>query len=291
MTDINDEKNIEALLRAGKALGNPVQVAGRAAGVIVPEGYKLEKLEQAVLPAMPETVHQKVTLNEMESFAAYVNHFKIANATTLFANPPYAGAAGIVPPLFLAVIDYHEPGEPDRCGHVVTYPCPFSHEWNTWMSIHGKALTQEQFVDFLDENMQDIVEPDAATVHEVALNFSSKTDVKFAAKMDRVSGGVSLTYEETVEGGSSHPDKGRIAAFDSMTLSIPVFLGGDAEDVKVRIQWKPRDGKLVITVKLHRAPQIVAEAFNALCADMEKLTQIVPLVGMPERETKHHSWL
>lgn len=252
----------QTLLDAGSALGAPKVVPGYLPVVIVPDGFTAEPLFHETLPPLPDHIRQTVNFHSADSFIGYLNVFK-DNLTRVFCAVPATGLTGC--PAFEAILDYHTAVAnhlPSRCSHRAKYTCPLSLEWLTWAGCHGKPMTQKEFVEFVDDNVVDIVSPKAADVLELARDFNAKTEVKFASKVNAITGGVSLNYQEDTESGG--PAAGQLKAFDRMTLSIPVFDGEEPRTIEAKVQWVPRDGKLAVTVKLYRPSQAKAEEFVKL---------------------------
>ena len=277
------------LLAAGKALGDiKPSPHGFAPVVVIPDGYKVEPLAPSALPALPDHIRQVIIVDDAESFTRYVQRFGSVE-TVLFATLPQGTGAGAG---FLAVFDYHAGGKSmertaGRCAHRVSYPCPFSLSWTTWMGIHGKALPQPAFIEHVQNNMAEITAPDGATVLELATGFESRTDVEFASKKCRTTGGLQLTFKETIDAGAKG---GTIKVFDAMTLQMPVFEGGRAYDVAARVEWNPRDGKLSVTTSLYRPADIIRRALADLADEITDATGMLAFTGKPEMEREHGSW-
>ena len=291
MTDIEDSINpsdTAAILAAGKALGKPIIQDGKQPVVIAPAGYALTPLPRLADAPLPDYIRQTVNLNTAESFSAYVKAFG-SDASRIFALWPGVGAAS---GYFAAILDYHPDGgvkvpSPGRCAHRAVYDCPLSLPWKAWSAEDGKPRAQADFIEFLLANGSDIRKPEGAAVLEMVSNFESKTDVTFASKVCRVTGGLALAYKEDVTAGSQG---GTLKVFEEMTLAIPVFEGGKPVEVKCRMAWKPRDGKLSVTVTMHRPADLVRAAFAATSEEIAKQTGTAVLQGRANPDTSAGSW-
>lgn len=281
--DFDTTNVLNSALAAGKALGGPIKAEGREPMIIIPEGFKAEVPPHQKLAPLPDHVIQSVTLNDCESFAAYVKRYQNAE-TVIFASLPTPSTSA----QFLAIFDYHaaqKDGEADkqarRAAHRATYPCPYSPEWKLWTAVNGQALHQAAFIEFIDQNTPDIVTPDSATLMQLAMNFESRTNVKFRTAVDRVTGGRQLTFVEQVETGpEGNPEKVKVP--EVFTLRLPVFEGGTPFEQKGRFEWRPSDGKLKVTIQLYRPEETIRTALDALRADIVAATEIEPLTGSPK---------
>jgi hypothetical protein len=277
------DAGVSHLLNAGRAMGQPIRESGHETCVLAPGadgGWHLEILPKEIEDPLPGHIRQYVRLDEAESFASYVKRFQRTETTLLAKLPTNAGTSDAE---IRAIFDYHLGSREDqdshrasRMAHVAVYPCPFSIEWKTWMNIHGKGLRQNDFIDFMEENARDVVTPSAATLLELGMNFSSKTEVNFQSRVDRKTGGLVLNYSEEV---NNRDTPGRLEVPDQLLLRIPVFQGGELMDQGARISWVPRDGKLSITVKLYRPEETVLKAFSLVRSEIKEATGREILIG------------
>lgn len=283
-----DSTAINTILTAGAAARPAVDRKSSPSHILAPEGFQLLDVPAAEFPPLPDHIRQSVTLRDPDSFARYVKRYKDSR-TLLFSTLP----EGEKDAAFLAVFDYHHGTKEgdggtgdtdsgvktlaDRCAHRATYPCPFSIEWNEWQAIDGVPFTQRDFIDFIDEHAPDVTQPDSASLMEFAMNFSSKTEVKFQSNVNRTVRGTFLTYQEEAAAGAP----GQIQVPAELKLNIPVFEGGKPFPLTARIEWDPRGGSLKITVKLQRAARVMREALDDIRAEIEAATEIEPLTGAP----------
>lgn len=262
----------EELLRAGKALGTPLSVpAGYQPSVIVPIGYELKPLERVKepLPALPDHLRARVRLDDADSFVAYVKAFQTHTMRIIATAPKLkeVTATSSGGAKFTAHLDYHEGGpeqKAHRAAHIAEYPVPLSIEFGIWIGNSGKAMTQDEFIKFIENNSPDLISPDSATIMEIAMNFQSTSEVKFTSKVDRVTGGNILHYQQDIEAGVA--TQGKMKVPEWLLLKFPVFEGGKAYDFRGRIEWRPRDGKLTISYHIQRPHEV----FRAALADLRQ---------------------
>lgn len=283
--------NVEELLRAGKALGTPnTPPAPFAPYAVIPDGFTLTPLPLRPLNPLPDHIRQAVRLEDSESFITYVKAFRI-HTTRVFAaavklqnvSPNNAGGAK-----FTALLDYHE-GQTEqkaaRVAHVVEYPVPLSLEFSIWLASSGKGLAQMDFVQFIENNCMDVVKPTSADLMELALNFEAKTSVTFQSKVDRVSGGRSLIFQEDVAAGQSG-NIGQMKVPDGLTLRIPVFEGGKPYEFQARLEYRPQSGRLTITYHLQRPHDVFRAAWKDLRAEIATALELEILTGSADLPAK-----
>jgi len=284
--ELNKSENSPAiLLAAGKALGEVVEPSRPYRPyAIIPEGYRMETLEFEALPPLPDHIHQRVYLKTEESFVSYVKKFRTHTTMVFGVGASSNVKSGESGASFTAYLDYHEGGrdqKPSRVNHMASFEVGFSSEFRAWAAYDVVALAQGDFINFIEQNSRDVVSPDSATLMEVIINFESHTSVQFRSKVDRVTGGRSLTFEEKIEAGS--PSVGKIKVPDALKIKIPVFEGGREYEFNARMEYRPRDGQLRVVYHLHRPFEVVTKALEDMKSEIEGALETEILIGVVMR--------
>ena len=309
-SEIPSASAVEELLRAGKALGTVIDPPpGHSPLILRPEGYVLEPVPLAPLRPLPDHIRQQVELLDAESFIAYFKAFRTSTARLfcaplnleLLAQGRNGGAR------FTAVLDYHAGGDgardaefaktapasaavysaARRLAHVATYPVPLSLEFTRWMLMNGKGTSQMDFVAFIEAHQLDVVSPDSATLLELALNFEAKISVNFQSKVERVTGGRNLIFQETVDAGGGSASVDRLRVPEMLSLRLPLFEGGKLYEMKARMEYRPQNGKLSITYHLQQPHQVFRAAWQQLRDEIADALEIQVLTGSP---ALHPGW-
>ncbi len=266
----------KALIDLGRELGKPFPVSDRNQVIIIPDGFTAVAAPFVPIAPLPDHVVQRVTLYELESFTAYVKRYQ-KSETLVFVQTGVSGAT------FEAVFDYHQ-AEKDggdqvqHCSHIAEYPCPHSKEWQAWAGNNAKAMSQDAFAKFLDDNSVDITAPDSATLLEIVQDFEASINVDFSAKITPKTGAKTLLFTETVEGGGKGTS-GKLDVPDEITLSLPVFQGGKLFQVTARIRFRIASGKLSLWYELRRPHTVIESAVKDIVSDVIASTGITPLAG------------
>lgn len=241
---------VAAAIDAGMIVGQVRQIEKGGALIPLPHTAVIHDLEK-FLP-VPAYAKAKVNARTVAALIAYVGrHGKAESA--IFADVE----AGRVQ----AVVDYLSAGnDPAHKAHVCEYAAPFSEEWKRWTGIDSKKMPQAEFARFIEENREDIVTPDGATMLELSKTLDAKRKVAFKSGMRLDNGDYDLEYkdETTATGGGID---GKIAIPSEIELGIPVFYGGDRYKIKALFRYRIEDGKLVMWIDLHRSKHIRDAAF------------------------------
>jgi uncharacterized protein YfdQ (DUF2303 family) len=263
--------DIQAAIAAGAALGeprNPVAEPGAGIFTVVPKNYEVKSLEE-FLPH-PLRIEEKVSLQDADSFIAYVNSFKTAPSRIFF---------NVEDEEFRAILDYHETERPSWCGHVAMFKPRRSEEFKAWMDSNRKQMTQIEFARFLEERLGDIVEPNSAEMLQVALSFEAKKTVDFASGARLNNGQVQFQYDEIVRGTTQ---KGTIEVPEAFVLGIPIHVNGPAYRIDVRLRWRLQESKLVFWYEIVRPHRFIEDALKEIRQRVEQETGVGVFAGALE---------
>ena len=253
-----------AFRRGAEAVLRGLEVSHEVA--VVPAGMRLADLER--FAEAPRRLRQALAVRDLESFRRYLDVFGGPEAV-IFADENRAK--------ILAVLDYHQAAGPQWCEHRVCLALEVAEAWEAWKRINGQVLAHGPAAEFLEERSGDIIEPDAATVLEVAQGLQVDTAAKVVS-VQSLSGAKRLQFEESEEVRASAEG---IEAPEVLTLSIPVFQRFDDEEVRVRLFYRVRHKALVIGFRVLNADAVERAVFDAIVETLEAEGRYV-LRGWPE---------
>jgi uncharacterized protein YfdQ (DUF2303 family) len=140
-----------------------------------------------------------------------------------------------------------------------------SDEWKDWSDISGKLQPQLEFSEVLEDHLQDIREPDAATLLEIATTLQARKDLKFRSGIRLASGAISFEFDESLDASAGRA--GNLAVPETITLALCPFEGVDPYRVTARLRFRIANGSLKLGIVLDRPKVLVKDAFT----DMELL--------------------
>ena len=156
---------------------------------------------------------------------------------------------------FTAILDYHQPGVPSWCRHTVSVAYQHSHQFTRWKAADNKKMDQEAFAMFLDENVNDIINPTGAEV----VTFASKLEVtrteKFKSHCNLSNGEVAFTFTNDSSGDST------VKFPTEMTISLPIWINGDRIALKAKLFYRVIEGKLTFWFKLMMLEETIDHLF------------------------------
>ena len=271
---------VDRAIGIGNAQGKIIEVPGGVPGMLVPEGYKFQSLEQQIYNDLAEKKadHPKrkiaiVAVDEPGSFLGYWGLYSDEDSQA-FAISEQSVVRGI--------LDYHGVGSEKQAGwkqHQVVMTLKHSDEWNEWAKHNRQNKTQSDFAEFLEDHAPDIVDPSAATFIEMARDLRAKSDVQFDSKITMQSGASSLTFIENVQAGSG--PKGELQLPERFKIAIQIYLGMPKITMEARLRFRISSGKLVLWYDLYRMNYEKRTAFEAVVNRIQDGIKKQVFIGQP----------
>lgn len=223
------------------------------------------------LKAMPELlerekplrIKRQVLAHDVRGFIDYVNEFKRAGdehgESRIYAGP-------FEKPVLECRIDDHQPDEPSHVTHAVTFPCPLTREWKTWAEANGKKMNQVDFAEFVDANLVDIVEPNAADLLAATLDFSNSSKGEFSSAVRLKDGSSQFKWSQDNSGMEARfPDRIKIGlrVYEGLEQSYAMY---------ARLKFRINNGALALWLELERPDIVQRAAHEKLLAEVAEKT-------------------
>lgn len=156
-------------------------------------------------------------LGDVASWAEYVKRYAGSVDPYLTWN-----AKGLV-----AVLDYHSSDAAGRAQWTAHHPFTYSRQWLKWTALgDGTATTHSAMIEALEDNQEDIVEPDSATLMELlrGLKLTINKNVDMQQREDGTHF-IQAIQDQRVAGRQGTAD-----IPTRMSIAIPVFKGHKDKD-------------------------------------------------------------
>lgn len=247
--------------------------AANPQGVTLPAGARHEVLDLERFLPTPRRKHGAVTLNDGESFSRYVTKHVEAGATEMYAD--------VTAQTMVALLNDHAGDGAGWGDHRATLTLRRTPQWEVWAGHNGTLLEQLAFAELVEDNLPDIVEPDGATLLELAQSFQAHTKVRFESARHLQGGDRQLVYTEdtTATAGT----KGDITIPPTFTLGIAPFEVGEMYRVVARLRYRITDGRLRLGYRLDRPEDVLRSAFRDVVNEVQQRTGIDVLYGTARR--------
>lgn len=259
----------EKVFQLGLLQGNAHRESNGVPYVLVPESAQVVSIEQ-LLPA-PVRRRATVTCDELDSFTLYVNEFGEEGHTRIFAGRPES-------PSLLAILDYHgvDADEARWNEHRATFAPRPTEEWKRWCSIANQRISQADFARFLEDNILNVMEPDGASLLEIAHSLNAKKDVEFHSTVNLNNGTSALRYVETM---TTTGGNGEVVVPNALVLGLPIYQGGENYKVNARLRFCLDEREVFFTVEIPNRHLILERIWKELVAKVEKDTSSTVIRG------------
>lgn len=222
--------------------------------------------------ATPSRKTGHATLTDDDSLVAYVKRHADDETTTLWGDLDRGS--------IVAVFNDHNAATDDGGwgDHRATLKLRETEDWKHWLKNDGQLLSQDAFAEHIEDGVDAIREPAAATMLEIAQSFHAKSGASFSGGR-RLSGEVQFTYEETVTAKAGN--KGSLEVPETFVLGLAPFEGNDPYAITARFRYRLVDGRLALGYRLIRPDKIRRAAFDDVAAAVNAATDLPVMAGTP----------
>jgi len=178
-----------------------------------------------------------------------------------------------------AVLDAHSADEPGFGDHRLHLALRKTKAWEEWLALDGKLVDQDRFANFLEDHLPNLVEPDAATMLEIAQSIKATTKADFQSSSRLQSGERKFAYVEDTK--ASAGAKGDLAIPEVFRIAVPPFEGADAYSMTARFKYRLDHGHLTLGFKLEQPEERAKAAFADVLAAIAEGIDSPVLNGTP----------
>lgn len=178
-----------------------------------------------------------------------------------------------------AVLDAHSADKPGFGQHRLTLALRRTKAWDEWLALDGKLVDQDRFANFLEDHLPNLVEPDAATMLEIAQSIKATTKAEFQSSSRLQSGERKFAFVEDTKASAGL--KGDLAIPETFTIAVPPFEGADAYKMTARFKYRIGGGILSLGFKLEQPEERAKAAFADVLAAIAEDITVPVLNGTP----------
>jgi uncharacterized protein YfdQ (DUF2303 family) len=220
----------------------------------------------------PLTCRGSATVHDPADFVQYVNRLADEDSTTVWADPDRNRVVAV----FDDHADHLSAGWRAHTATLVLQPDP---DWQEWMAHDGQLRSQADFADQLESLAHTVIDPDPATMLEVATTFSAKRNVEFRSAQRVDNGDVELVYEETTKAKAGHT--GTVEIPSRFTIRVAPFLGVAPAEISARLRYRVEGARLSIGYALVRPDLIRRDAVAAMVGTLRDGITAPIFLGTP----------
>lgn len=256
MTDTPDAK-IAADLAVAATEPKALDTDAGPVTIVVPEHGRLVVVDPDRFRATPRRKRGTVKAHTPAALATLVNRHA-TSATVLYAD--------VESTRIVAVLNDDDADPAGWRDHIVRLDLRHTPEWKAWDNRDGVMVSQVEFAHFLEDHVDDVVEPDGATMLELAQTFTANTDRRFHSGVRLSSGDVDLRFSEDTDAKAGKD--GSLTIPEEFAIAVAPFDGSDKFKVRCRFRYRLNGGQLSIGYKMHRPDNVIREAFGDVVNDV-----------------------
>ncbi|MBP5931852.1 DUF2303 family protein [Streptomyces sp. LBUM 1479] len=248
MTDIDNAQTIvDTALRAAP----PAELSpGKVYAFHTSTGVHKVDLTGPEYKDQPDRKAGTTTVRDSTSFLAYwAKHADTSSEV-------YADAERLT---VTAVLDAHHPEAARWGGHRLHLALRETQAWKQWMHYDGKLMPQEQFAEFIEDHLPELLEPAAAEMLEISQSIQGVAKAEFQSGTRLASGERRLAYVETVTAKAGQ--KGELVIPETFVIGLVPFEGSDGYKLTARLRYRINGGPLQLGYKLERPDEVRRTAF------------------------------
>jgi uncharacterized protein YfdQ (DUF2303 family) len=271
--------NLQHAIEAGKSLTQVHHINGFKAmitGPHLPSGG-------VVLPPEKMTTPRFLTaapvFHDVAPFIAYVRDFKDQHSRIFYTQE---GS-------FAAVLDHHcsynvttpevqqiTKPMPRHGDHIAILNLQRSPEWKLWAAQSEEVMQQGDFAEFLEDNANDILNPDPASMLEVATSLHATTGAVFRRAFNQANGQVQFQFDENIDAKVAGGTKEVPTTFQ---IGLRPFMGCHRYPIECRLRFRVNGGNLAFHFKALQMDWMTETALDAIVKRVADETGIAPGLG------------
>lgn len=249
----------------------PIQIGASVATLRLPGGDRRVIIDAERYDPAPRRAHGTVRVLDGPSFVAAVRGLVgDSDGFSLYADDLNCR--------LVAVLNDDLVDEPGWRDHRVEFEVRFTPEWQHWTGADKTLLDQERFAEHIEDGLEEIVEPAAATMLELAQTFHATTSSKAKIGSRLRDGRTQVVYEEDID-ASAGSRPGEITIPQTFTLNVRPFLGADKYQLQARLRFRLQGAKLALGYKLVRPHDVVRDAFGHIVAAVGEQLPVPAIAG------------
>lgn len=183
---------------------------------------------------------------------------------------------------FLAVIDDHHLKAPSHCTHTATLRLAPTPEWSAWANNDGQLLDQVRFAEFIEDHLDQLVEPSAADMLEIAQHLEATRNVQHRSGTRLTSGRIQFVLDETLDARTRNAAGQSIEIPETFVIGARIYEGTSPYRVTCRLRYRiNNEGKLTLGYKIQARETLVETATDEIAAQVAEATNLPVWWGTP----------
>lgn len=241
--------------------------AGEIYAIRTADGFKtIDLTDEDVLRAAGETRlrhYSSHAFHDIDSFCHYANSIFVAREDALCMADEDS-----------LTIRFISDAKPHQWGDVYAdLKLQQSPEAQRWVANNGKYLSQQDFAEFCELNLESFVDPSAASILEIAQTFQAKSTVDFGSAIRLQSGAIKLKREEQITATAG--ERSDLTIPENLRVAMPLFKYDKPYEVRARLRYRIVQDAVRLSVLLVDPEMAFEHAFR------DVVSRVSNRLGMP----------
>lgn len=253
---------MQAVIDAARASVTPIlnDPATQRFLVIPPQPTKptAEVLDLERFLDKPVAKRGTVTFHDPASFAAYWKTHANADSRIYVDN-------NVESPAIVAIFDHFGKDSAAWGRHRANYGFRRTPEWTAWLAHNDKKMAQQDFAEFLEDNIKDIVSPAGADMVQIAQRLIATRSGKFTSGINLNNGSVQFEVQHDIAAKVGFTS---VEVPEFIVLGLCPYVGSARYEIKARFRYRIGDGGCAMFYKLTRVSDIVQDAIDGIVKDI-----------------------
>jgi uncharacterized protein YfdQ (DUF2303 family) len=244
---------------------------GKIHALLTPKGVQILDLDKDEYRDTPRRKTGTIRVEDLDSFAHY------------YAKHADAGSdiyVDIDRHTITAVIDANQTDGPRWGQHKLVLALKTTDRWKAWAGNDRQPMRQGDFADFIEDHLDDIREPAAAAMLEIAQTFQAQTKVRFKSNIALSSGQRTLNFEETVDAKAG--ETGQLTVPSTFKIGIAPFDFAEPYAITARFRYRIQSGELVVQYLLDDPAAVIRDAVKDVVEHIQGDLGVTVMRGTPE---------
>jgi len=260
---------------------SPVEVDG-AWFVALPRDYSHTNITAMVEAAQPAPARLKgtVQLCALDSLVQYckdqADATDGADASATVHGYIYADPDATT---ITAVFNDQRGAQPGWRDQRAVFKAELTPEFARWKAKNAQPMGQTEFAEFIEDNLQDITEPAAQQLLDVATTIQAKADINFSSAKRLQDGQTQLGYTETINATAGA--NGALQIPKEFALGLRIFKNGEGYRLTARLKYRLANGAVKFWYELNRPERAIEDAFAGYVETVSKESGFTVLIGKP----------
>lgn len=233
-------------------------------------GTRIEVIEVHKFGVVPRRKSGKLTAFDAASFNRIIRDNPDAGNVAIYIDRDPEN------PAVVGVLNGNGPSGPGWGDFRVSMAFRATPQWLKWRAIDNKMKSQADFAEFIEDNLEDIVEPAGAQMLEIVTMLQGTRTTNFRRGINLGTGAVQFQHLEADE-----VKAGDFEIPQSFGIVIAPFVGIQPFKVPVRFRWRLSDGKLSLGFKLQRIESLMKQVMDEVFAAVVQGDNVAVLEGLP----------